>query len=204
MSFLIINEFTKIIDRTQIWNYKLYTEDNLSIQPPRLQEQFDLVDDPGQFFQDLLRPEAEDDIAHVPQCTVSLLIFLHVALDLGNPEPPVGMDVFPAFLPVTAVPELPVHEDGQAVFPDHDVRPAGQGAVMQAVADVPSPQSPPEHHLRSGVLAFDPGHIPASLRSGVEPFGFRKAGDMDAIFCAVVTWHRVKLRYNGNPNEIIL
>lgn len=166
----------------------------LPIQPPRLQKQFDLVDDLGEFFQDLLRPKAEDHIAHIPEGTVGLLIFLHVALDLGYPEPPVGMYMLLAFLPVVTVPELAIHEDGQPVFFDHNVRPAGKGAVVQTKADVFGPQSTAQDHLRLGVFPFDLGHIQAALRGGVESLGFFETRHMDAVIFAVVTGHRIKLR----------
>lgn len=52
-----------------------------------------------------------------------------IALDLGDPELPVGVDGVLAGFPVVPVPEGAVYEDDQLVFFKTDVRLAGKGCL---------------------------------------------------------------------------
>src|SRR5690606_31810526 len=110
--------------------------------------------------------------------TVRFKVFLHIALDLGNPKSAVGFDLLPSMLPVEAVPKLSIHEYGQLVFLDHDIRSARQGFVVKSETYSPSPECTSQRHLRFRMFAFDPSHGPTALGRRVEACRFLKAGDI--------------------------
>src|SRR5690606_461259 len=83
----------------------------------------------------ILLPETEHRVTHGGERSIDFAVPLHIAFYLRYPEVPVAFDDMLRFLPAVTMPELPIHENGQPVLPDHDIRASRQVLCMGAVAD---------------------------------------------------------------------
>ena len=108
-------------------------------------------------------PKPQNAPPALPDQQTLLPIAPDVILDLRDPVGWIRSSAEPLLplVPIATVPEISIHEDGQSVLPEHDVRSSWKPPHMQAVAQAPSPKGFPEQELRGCVA----GPVPA-LRSG--------------------------------------
>ena len=90
-------------------------------------------------------------IPHFEEVLLHAVVVVDVALDLAFPEVLVrlGERLSPV---VASVPEGSIHEHRHLVFHDGDVGRARQFPVVDAVAQTPPPQHPPQDQLRFRVF----------------------------------------------------
>jgi hypothetical protein len=134
--------------------------------PPSSQRLQANPNDPLEIRSDLGFPESEDGPAHLLEATGVLPVALDIALDLGEPVIGVGAAAqlpSPA-LPVSAVPEVPVAEDGDPRSVENDVGPPRQCGDVLPVPAPGRPESPSENDLTSRIrlLAAPPSRCSGS------------------------------------------
>lgn len=106
----------------------------------RFDIELDLIDAFLEILTYILTPKAEHGISHVDKRCINFFVPLDIPLDFGNPEIAVAFDDSFCFLPLMAVPELSIHEDGQPVFAYHDIGPARNVLGMGAITDALCPK----------------------------------------------------------------
>lgn len=106
----------------------------------RFDIELDLIDAFLQVLPYVFAPEPEHSVSRVYKRGINFFIPLDIPFDFGNPEVAVTLDDPLGFFPLMAVPELPVHEDSQPVFADHDIGPARKIFCMGTVADALCPE----------------------------------------------------------------
>jgi len=102
-------------------------------------------------------PDAEDPPALFPQGTVDLGVPLMVALDLL--PPPLGAILGPCGMKRAAVPETPVHKNGDLHFGENEIRLSENGTVAPPPGNPASPHEGHQSQLRILVpTPANPGH----------------------------------------------
>ena len=91
-------------------------------------------------LEDFSLPEMIYLPAHVGELYVVPLIAGHVGFYLGYPVVTVAVDLLASLAPVTAVPEVTVHEDGHLPFGYGNVGRAGKPAEIETVAYAGMPE----------------------------------------------------------------
>lgn len=117
---------------------------------------------------DLALPEAQDRPPHLLQPFGVVAVPLHVPLNLGDPVVRIGsLEELPAAaLPVVAVPEISIAEDGELRPGEHDIRPAGKLFDVLPVSGSRCPEGAPEEELATCV-----GFLAATPSSGTGLYG---------------------------------
>ena len=112
---------------------------------------------------DLALPDNGDPPPGLNECRFGLCVPLLVAGKLRPPVLEPRLRTSPGAAESVAVPEAAVDEHGAVPTPEHEVRPPWQASLVQAVAQAPGEQKPPQRHLGLGVPAPDAGHHPRAL-----------------------------------------
>lgn len=112
-------------------------------------------------------PESENGPPHPFEARGGFAIALHVPLDLGNPVVGVGacLELPAAALPVSAMPEVSVNEDGKPSPEEDDIRVTMEGDDILPVAVPGSPEFLPENQFALGI-GLPAVRLPGSARPG--------------------------------------
>src|SRR5690554_4874197 len=110
---------------------------------------------------------------------VDFSVSLHVSFYLGDPEGPVGLNVFYAVLPVMTVPEGAINKNQQFVFDKSDVRFARELTFIAAVTEASIPDGFFEEFLGFGVVPFDFSHVPRPLLCSIKAVFLTELGNND-------------------------
>ena len=124
-------------------------------------------------------PETEDGVARSDERRVVFVVTLDVPFDLGPPELPIALDPSLGLLPLVAVPELTVDEDGQPVPPDNDIGLTRKFFGMGTVTDTLRPKCFAQQQLGLGVFGPDAAHDIRALRSGGEAWHIAKVTNLN-------------------------
>ena len=102
----------------------------------------DLVGDLACTAQDIRFPEAQDNPARCVERTSLVTITFDISFHLRNPVGRVvsSRELREAGLKVTAVPEVSIAENYEAVLREDDVRAARQAGVVEPIAQPPTPE----------------------------------------------------------------
>lgn len=123
---------------------------------------------------DLGLPEPQHSPAHLFELSSVVPVAIHVSLDLRQPV--VGIvsaaELLSPALPIPAVPEVTITEDGEASLGEDDVRSPGQGAHVLAVPAAGDPEGASKEELALGVglAAAAPGGGARLGRGGLSTF----------------------------------
>ena len=117
----------------------------------------------GEVVEHVAFPEAEDGPAHGGEALGVATVAEDVAFYLGVPVGTVALDALLGMVPVAAMPEVAIDEDGDLAALEADVGRAREPAHVLAVAVATMPQLTRQQPLRTGALATVGLHTATTL-----------------------------------------